>query len=131
MAESRVILQTGAAKTTGQRMTPGQDAGPARPGGPAGRPGTMTIKIRRVARQLSGPLVILAAALFAAGVISGLFSYLDRSSVRERFIPGSPAWWQQAVYLGRSARCFPVAGLGRLTGRPAAWVVARGLPGSV
>ena len=56
----------------------------------------MTIKIRRVARQqLSAPLVILVAALFAAGVISGLFSYLDRSSVRETFIPGSSAWWQQ------------------------------------
>ena len=65
-----------------------------RPGGPAGQPGTMTNKIRRVARQLSAPLVILAAALFAAGGISGLISYLDRSSVRERFIPGSSAWWQ-------------------------------------
>ena len=94
-AESRVIPQTGAAKNTGQRMTPGRDAGPTRPGGPAGQPGTMTIKIRRVARQLSAPLVILVAALFAAGGISGLFSYLDRSSVRERFIPGSSAWWQQ------------------------------------
>jgi hypothetical protein len=38
---------------------------------------------------------MLVAALFAAGVISGLFSYLDRSPVRERFIPGSSAWWQQ------------------------------------
>ena len=95
-AESRVIpSQTGAAKNTGQRMTPGRDAGPTRPGGPAGQPGTMTIKIRRVARQLSAPLVILAAALFAAGVVSGLFSYLDRSSVRETFVPGSSAWWQQ------------------------------------
>ena len=95
-AESRAIpSQTDAAKNTGQRMTPGQDAGPTRPGGPAGQPGTMTNKIRRVARQLSAPLVILAAALFAAGGISGLFSYLDRSSVRETFIPGSSAWWQQ------------------------------------
>jgi hypothetical protein len=93
VAESRVILQVGAAKTTGQPMTPGRDAGPARPG-LAGQPGTMTIKIRRVARQLSAPLVILVAALFAAGVISGLFSYLHRSSVQERFVPGSSAWWQ-------------------------------------
>jgi hypothetical protein len=94
-AESRAIpSQADAAKNTGQRMTPVQDAGPMRPGGPAGQPGTMTNKIRRVARQLSAPLVILAAALFAAGGISGLFSYLDRSSVRERFIPGSSAWWQ-------------------------------------
>ena len=94
-AESRVIPQAGAAKNTGQRMTPGRDAGPTRPGGLAGQPGTMTIKIRRVVRQLSAPLVILAAALFAAGVISGLFSYVHRSSVRETFIPGSSAWWQQ------------------------------------
>ena len=95
-AESRAIpSQTDAAKNTGQRMTPGQDAGPTRPGGPPGQPGTMTNKNRRVARQLSTPLVILAAALFAAGVVSGLFSYLDRSSVRETFIPGSSAWWQQ------------------------------------
>ena len=28
-------------------------------------------------------------------MISGLFSYLNRSSVRETFIPGSSAWWQQ------------------------------------
>ena len=94
-AESRVIPPTGAAKNTSQRMTPGQDAGPTRPGSPAGQPAIMTIKIRHVARQLSAPLVILVAALFAAGVISGLFSYLDRSSARERFVPGSSAWWQQ------------------------------------
>ena len=95
-AVSRAIpSQADTAKNTGQRMTPGQDAGPTRPGGLAGQPGTMSNKIRRVARQLSAPLVILAAALFAAGGISGLFSYLDRSSVRETFIPGSSAWWQQ------------------------------------
>jgi hypothetical protein len=94
-AESRVIPPTGAAENTGQRMTPGRDAGPTQPRGPAGQAGIMTIKIRRVVRQLSAPLVILVAALFAAGVISGLFSYLNRSSVRETFIPGSSAWWQQ------------------------------------
>ena len=48
-------------------MTPVRDAGPARPGGPAGQPGIMTIKIRRVVRQLSAPLVVLVAALLAAG----------------------------------------------------------------
>ena len=95
-AVSRAIpSQADTAKNTGQRMTPVQDAGPTRPGGLAAQPGTMSNKIRRVARQLSAPLVILAAALFAAGGISGLFSYLDRSSVRETFIPGSSAWWQQ------------------------------------
>ena len=67
----------------------------------------MTIKICRIARQLSAPLVILAAALFAAAVISGLFSYLGRSSVREKLIPGSSAWRQQlavAIVALRSAR---------------------------
>jgi hypothetical protein len=55
----------------------------------------MTTRIRRVVGQLSAPLVILAAALFAAGVVSGLVSYLGRSPVRERFVPGASAWWQQ------------------------------------
>ena len=106
-AESRAIpSQTDAAKNTGQRMTPGQDAGPTRPGGPAGQPGTMTNKNRRVARQLSTPLVILATALFAAGVVSGLFSYLDRSSIRETFIPGSSAWWQQLAVAGVASAGF-------------------------
>ena len=105
-AQSRVIPQTGAAKNTGQRLTPGRDAGPARPGGLAGKPGTMTIKIRRVARQLSAPLVILAAALFAAGMIFGLFSYLHRSSIRETFIPGSSAWWQQLAVAGVASAAF-------------------------
>ena len=74
---------------------PGKTMGPG-----IGRPAEsrvipMAIKIRRVVRQLSAPLVILVAALFAAGGISGLFSYLHRSSIRETFIPGSSAWWQQ------------------------------------
>jgi hypothetical protein len=91
-----IALATSAGKPT-QAMTPGRDAGPMRPGGRRAGPGTVTIKTRRVVRRLSAPLVILVAALFAAGVISGLFSYLDRSSVRETFIPGSSAWWQQLV----------------------------------
>ena len=111
-AESRVIPQTGAAKNTGQWMTPGQDAGPARPGGLAGQPGMMTVKIRRVARQLSAPLVILAAALFAAGGISGLFSYLDRSSgpgeVHPRFI-GLVAATRRCRRRLRCVRLRPVA----------------------
>jgi hypothetical protein len=55
----------------------------------------MATKIRRIVRQLSLPLAVLAAALFAAGVISGWFQYLDRSPVREKYVPGTSAWWQQ------------------------------------
>jgi hypothetical protein len=54
----------------------------------------MTIKFRRAVRQLSVPLVVLAVAFFALGVIAGLFSYLSRSPVPERFVPGSSAWLQ-------------------------------------
>ena len=57
----------------------------------------MTINIRRAVRQLSVPLVILAAAFFALGVIAGLFSYLSRSPVPVRFVPGSSAWLQHLV----------------------------------
>jgi hypothetical protein len=55
----------------------------------------MTTKTRRTARQLSLPVTVLVTALFAAGVISGWLRYLDRSPVREKFIPGASAWWQQ------------------------------------
>ena len=55
----------------------------------------MTIKIRRTVRQLSMPLVTLGAALFVLGVIAGLFSYLDRSAILHRYVPGSSAWSQQ------------------------------------
>ncbi len=57
----------------------------------------MTTKIRRTVRQLSVPLVILAAAFFALGVVAGLFSYLSRSPVPEKFVPGSSAWVQHLV----------------------------------
>jgi hypothetical protein len=57
----------------------------------------MTTNIRRAVWQLSAPLVVLAAALFAAGVISGLIEYLGRSPVRVRYIPGSSAWWQHVA----------------------------------
>ena len=54
----------------------------------------MTHTSRRVLRQMSLPLTALAAAVFAGGVGAGLISYLDRSPVREKFVPGSSAWWQ-------------------------------------
>lgn len=54
----------------------------------------MTTKIRRTVRQLSRPLTVLVAALFAAGMICGWFQYLHRSPVLDRHVPGTSAWWQ-------------------------------------
>jgi hypothetical protein len=54
----------------------------------------MTDTSRRILRQMSLPLTALGAAAFAAGVVAGLIRYLDRSPVRETFVPGSSAWWQ-------------------------------------
>jgi hypothetical protein len=102
----------------------------------------MTIKIRRTVRQLSVPLVILAAAFFALGVVAGLFSYLSRSPVPVKFVPGSSAWAQQlavavaacaALGYGRwrhQRRFGPRSGRLRLLaplGKPAARRVARTL----
>lgn len=56
--------------------------------------------MRRIARQLSVPTTLLAAACAAAGVITGLFAYLDRSPIRRMYVPGTSAWWQQAVVAG-------------------------------
>lgn len=54
----------------------------------------MTTLTHRTASQLSLALTVLVTALFAVGVIAGWLSYLDRSPVRQRFVPGSSAWWQ-------------------------------------
>jgi hypothetical protein len=54
-----------------------------------------TTKIRPVADQLSLPLTVLAAGLFAAGLLSGWFQYLDRSPALARQVAGTSAWWQQ------------------------------------
>jgi hypothetical protein len=54
----------------------------------------MTDTSRRILRQMSLPLTVLPAAVFAGGVGAGLISYLDRSPARETFVPGSSAWWQ-------------------------------------
>lgn len=78
-------------------MTTGPDAGPTTQSEPAGQPATMTTNTRRITRQLSLPLTILVAALFAAGVISGWYTYLDRSPVRHKYIPGASAWWQHLI----------------------------------
>lgn len=109
----------------------------------------MTDTSRRILRQISGPLTALAAAAFAVGVVAGLISYLDRSPVREKFIPGSSAWWQHLgvavvaialLALGqwrhrrrfgpRSGRLWLLAPLGRAAARRVARTVS-GAPGRV
>ncbi len=55
----------------------------------------MRTKIHRIVRQLSVTLTFLSAACFTVGVISGWFSYLGRSPVRQKYVPGLSAWWQQ------------------------------------
>jgi hypothetical protein len=63
---------------------------------------------RRTAAQLSPALTILVTALFAIGVIAGWFSYLDRSPVRQSFVPGTSAWWQHlavALAVGAVLAC--------------------------
>ena len=52
---------------------------------------------RRALRHLSPPLVVLAAAAFAGGVAAGYITYLHRSPVLARHIPGTAAWPQQGV----------------------------------
>ena len=50
---------------------------------------------RRAFRCLSPLLVVLAAAVFAGGVAAGYISYLHRSPVLHKHIPGASAWPQQ------------------------------------
>jgi hypothetical protein len=64
----------------------------------------MRSKISTITQQLSVPLVALLSAAFAAGVVSGWIEYLHRSHIRETFVPGTSAWWQQlAVALAACA----------------------------
>src|SRR5262249_40284375 len=51
----------------------------------------------RALRHLSPSLLVLAAAVFAGGVAAGYISYLHRSPVLQKHIPGAAAWWQQLV----------------------------------
>jgi hypothetical protein len=107
----------------------------------------MTDTSRRILRQTSLPLTVLAAAVFAGGVGAGLISYLDRSPVRETFVPGSSAWWQHLgvalvaiglIALGqwrhrrrfgpRSGRLWLLAPLGKSAARRVARTVS-GAPG--
>ncbi len=52
---------------------------------------------RRALRHLSPSLAVLAAAAFAGGVAAGYISYLHRSPVLHKHIPGAAAWPQQPV----------------------------------
>jgi hypothetical protein len=74
-------------------MTVIRDFRPTRRGGPGGQRGRMNTLPRRIRRQMSVSLTALAASAFAAGVVIGLIEYLDRSPVREKFVPGTSAWW--------------------------------------
>ena len=76
------------------------DAFQSRRSSPNPRPGTTTMMIRRIARQLSVPTTLLATACVAAGTVTGLFIYLDRSPIRRKYLPGSSAYWQQAAIAG-------------------------------
>jgi len=58
---------------------------------------------RRVLRHLSPSLAIIAAAVFAGGVAAGYISYLDRSPVLQKHIPGTAAWPQQLVVAALAA----------------------------
>ena len=62
--------------------------------------GQMTTMIRRITRQLSVPTTLLATTCAAAGTVTGLFIYLDRSPIRHKYLPGSSAYWQQAAIAG-------------------------------
>ena len=52
---------------------------------------------RRALRHLSPLLVVVATAVFAGGVAAGYISYLHRSPVLQKQIPGAAAWWQQLI----------------------------------
>jgi hypothetical protein len=106
----------------------------------------MTTRIRRTFRQVSAPLAVLTVVLLAGGMTSGWLSYLGRSPVRERHIPGTSAWWQElavAVFAcafsgfawwrhqrrfgPRSGRLWLLAPLGKAAARR----VSRTMPGGV
>jgi hypothetical protein len=141
-----IILGDDAAENPCPRTTADRAAGPTTRTGLTGEPETMKTTIRRMARQLSVPVSVLAAALFASGMISGWFAYLGRSPVRERYVPGSSAWWQELAVAAAAGVLFGYAWWrrqrrsgprsGRLwllapLGKPAAQRVARTVRGGV
>ena len=54
----------------------------------------MPTNLTRRANQLSISTIGLAAALFAAGALTGWIAYLHRSLVLATATPGTSAWWQ-------------------------------------
>ena len=122
-----IILGDDAAENPCLRTTAGRAAGPTTRTGLTGKPETMKTTIRRMARQLSVPVSVLAAALFASGMISGWFAYLGRSPVRERYVPGSSAWWQELAVAAAAGVLFGYAGGGRRRSGPRSgrlWLLA-------
>jgi hypothetical protein len=105
----------------------------------------MITTIRRTVRQLSWPLTVIVAALFAAGVVAGWYQFLHRSPFMEKYVPGASAWWQQLAVAVLASVLFCYGrwrhlrrfgrGSGRLwllapLGKPAARRGARMVPGA-
>lgn len=87
----------------------------------------MNSTIRRTCEQLSLPLVAPAAAVFASGLVSGWYTYQDRSPYRQKYVPGASAWWQHAVLAAVACLIFGYAGWRRQRehGRPSGHPLVR------
>jgi hypothetical protein len=53
--------------------------------------------ISPITRQISPLLSASAVGLVAVGIVTGLISYLQRSPVREAYVPGTSAWPQHLI----------------------------------
>jgi hypothetical protein len=62
-----------------------------------------------VTRQISPLLSSCAAALVAAGIVTGLIEYLDRSPVRKAHVPGTSAWIPHLVLAAAACIWYGVA----------------------
>jgi hypothetical protein len=62
-----------------------------------------------VTRQISPLLSASAAGLVAAGIVTGLISYLYRSPVREAHVPGTSAWLQHLIVAAVACALYGVA----------------------
>ena len=70
-------------------------------------------------RHLSRPLVIVAAALFSAGIVAGWITYLHRSAIRAQHLSGTAAWWQQSIVAALALAALASSyWRGRRAGRP-------------
>ncbi|HKR67490.1 MAG TPA: hypothetical protein VJT16_01435 [Streptosporangiaceae bacterium] len=70
-----------------------------------------------VSRSLSRRLVVAAELLFTSGVSIGWLHYLHRSATPLTHVPGSNAWWQEAVVAVAAAVVLGVIWLSGRTGR--------------